>query len=149
MRHKLIAATLWSALALGTLLPAQTAQTTSFRAVMTSAGGSSVVMDLMVHAVKNTPGNIVSGSIDFNLAYHFLNDEVVTSVGIAGGGVTYSTAIAPIMATAGNGQISGQVQVTASDQIELAILNGLLENPGQYSVTVGAANAADDMSGTV
>jgi uncharacterized protein (TIGR03437 family) len=145
MKYKLIAAALWSTLALS----AQTAQTALFRAAMTSSSGNSGGTDLLVHVVKGTSGNVVSGSIDFNLAYQFLNDEVVTSFGIAGGGATFSAAISSVMATAGNGRISSQVQVTPSDQTELAILNGLLANPGQYSVTVGAAEATDDMSGTV
>ncbi|MGA3078233.1 MAG: hypothetical protein ABSG56_31710 [Bryobacteraceae bacterium] len=145
MKPKLIAAVL----AVASFLSAQTAQTSVFRALMTSISGNSGVTDLVLHVVKDSSGNIISGSIDFNLAYQFPNDEVVTDLGINGGAAAFSAAISPVQATAGSGRISRQVQVTASDQTGLAILTGLLANPGQYSVSVGTADQAGAMSGTV
>ena len=146
MEQKLIAAAIWSALALTSSLSAQTAQTTLFRAVMTSAGGDSGVVDLVVHVVKDSSGNVLSGSVDFNLAYQFPNDEAVTGLGIAntGSGTTFLlatniTAASPVQATAGSGRISRQVQVAPGNQVGLAVLNLLLANPSessQYSITV-------------
>ena len=151
MHRKMIAAVVWPALA--SALSAQTAQTTFFRAVMTSGmssvGGDSGVTDLVLHVVKDSSGNILSGSIDFNLAYQFTNDEVVTGVSISGGPAGFFAAMSPVMATAGSGRISSQVQVTASNQTGLAVLSGLLANSGQYSVSVGTADPSATMSGTV
>ena len=143
MKPKLIAAVL----ALASSLSAQTAQTSLFRATMTSTSGDSGVTDLLLHLVKDSSGNILSGSIDLNLAYQFPDDEVVTDLGINGGAAAFSAAISPVQATAGSGRISRQVQVTASDQTGLAILTGLLANPDQYSVSVGTSAGA--MTGTL
>ena len=143
MKPKLIAAVL----ALASSLSAQTAQTSLFRATMTSTSGDSGVTDLLLHLVKDSSGNILSGSIDLNLAYQFPDDEVVTDLGIRGGPAAFSAAISPVQAAAGSGRISRQVQVTASDQTGLAILTGLLANPDQYSVSVGTSAGA--MTGTL
>ena len=143
MKPKLIAAVL----ALASSLSAQTAQTSLFRATMTSTSGDSGVTDLLLHLVKDSSGNILSGSIDLNLAYQFPDDEVVTDLGISGGPAAFSAAISPVQAAAGSGRISRQVQVTASDQTGLAILTGLLANPDQYSVSVGTSAGA--MTGTL
>jgi len=146
MNRKMISAALCLALALASSLPAQTAQTTLFRAVMTSSmssgSGDSGVTGLLLHVVKDSSGNILSGSVDFNLAYQFPNDEAVTGLGIFNtnsGGATFllATNIAsPVLATAGSGRISSQVQVMPGNQAGLAVLNGLFANPGQYSVGV-------------
>jgi uncharacterized protein (TIGR03437 family) len=114
---------------------------------MTSTSGDSGVTDLLLHLVKDSSGNILSGSIDLNLAYQFPDDEVVTDLGISGGPAAFSAAISPVQAAAGSGRISRQVQVTASDQTGLAILTGLLANPDQYSVSVGTSAGA--MTGTL
>src|ERR1019366_539520 len=130
MKRKSIAAALWPALALASSLPAQTAQTALFRAVMSSAGGDSGVTDLLLHVVQDASGNILSGSVDFNLAYQFPNDDSVTGLGIAdtGGGTTFLvatniTATSPVLATAGNGRIFRQVQVMPGNQVGLAVLS--------------------------
>lgn len=89
MGRKPIAAALWPALALASSLFAQTpqtAQTTFFRAEMSSSAGSdSGVTDVLVHAVKDASGNILSGSLDLNFAYQFPNDNIVTGLGVACG----------------------------------------------------------------
>jgi len=155
MKHKTIAAALWSALALASSLSAQTAQIALFRAVMSSTGGDSGAADLVLHVVKDSSGNILSGSVDFRLAYQFPNDESVIGLGIAntGAGTTFVlatniTAASPVMAAAGNGRIYRQVQVTAGNQVGLAVLTLLLANPGQYSIGVITADQpAGAMSG--
>ncbi|MGA3044707.1 MAG: hypothetical protein ABSF54_28360, partial [Bryobacteraceae bacterium] len=142
---KLISIATALCLAMASSLSAQTAQTAMFRAVMSSTGGDSGVTDVLVHTVNDSSGNILSASVDFNLAYQFPNDEVVASFGIAGGPAGFSSAISPILATAGNGRIFSQIQVAASNQTLLPILSGLLANPSQYSVTVGANDPAADL----
>ena len=153
MKRKMIAAALWPALALS--LSAQTAQTTLFRAALSSNGGDSGTADIALHVVKDSSGNILFGSVDFNLAYQFPNDEAVTGLGIAtsGSGIAFFlaaniTASSPVLATAGSGRISSQVQVMPGNQTGLAVLSGLLANPGQYSVSVVTADQpAGAMSG--
>ena len=157
MRQEIIAAALWSALALAPQLPAQTAQTVRLRAVMSSTVGDSGTADVLVHVVADTSGNVLSGSVDLNLAYQFPADETVTGLGIASsrGGSTFLlaaniTATSPIQATAGSGRISRQVQVPAASQAGLSVLSGLLTNPGNYSVSVVTADhLAGAMSGTL
>src|ERR1022692_3941923 len=159
MKRKSIAAALWPALALASSLPAQTAQTALFRAVMpssmSSASRDSGAADVVLHVVKDASGNILSGSVDFNLAYQFPNDESVTGLGIAdtGGGTTFLvatniTAASPVLATAGNGRIFRQVQVMPGNQVGLSVLSLLFANPSQYSIGVVTADQpAGAMSG--
>jgi uncharacterized protein (TIGR03437 family) len=143
MKRTMITIALWPALALS----AQTSQTALFRAVTTTGvfapSPDTGVADLLVHVVKDSSGNILSGSADFDLAYQFPNDEAVTGLGITGsaGGASFLlatniSATAPVLATAGSGRISSQVQVAAGNQAGLAVLNGLFANPGQYSIDV-------------
>jgi uncharacterized protein (TIGR03437 family) len=149
MNRKTIAGVVWPVLALASSLRAQTAQTAPFRAVMASASGDSGVTDLLLHVVKDSSGNILSGSIDFNLAYRFPNNEVVTGMGISGGPAGFFATTSPVQAAAGSGRISSQFQVTASNQTGLAFLTGLFANPDRYSVSVGTADPSAAMNGTV
>jgi len=157
MKLRTIAAALLLAPAMASSLAAQTAQTTLLRAVMSSVGGDAGVTDVLVHVVKDTSGNILSGSVDINLAYQFPNDEAVTGLGVAnaGGGVTFLlaaniTTAAPVLATAGSGRISAQAQVMPGNQTGLAVLSLLLSNPSQYSVTVVTVDyPAGAMSGSL
>lgn len=154
MTAKSIVAAIW--LALASSLCAQTAQTTLFRAVMAATGGNSGVSDLLLHVVEDSSGIILSGSVDFNLAYRFSRDQIVTGLGIAntGGGTTFLLATnisagSPVQAAAGSGRISSQVQVRAGDQVGLGVLSGLLASPSQYSVSVVTADLSGAMSGTL
>jgi uncharacterized protein (TIGR03437 family) len=106
---------------------------------MSPASGDSGVTDVLAHTVKDSSGNILSGSLDLNFAYQFPNDNIVTDLGIACGPAGVVAAIAPVQAAAGAGRISTQVQVMASDQAGLATLSGLLTSPSQYCVTVGTS----------
>lgn len=149
MKRKNMAAALGPALALAlaSSLPAQTSQTVLFRAVLSSSIGNSGAADLVLHVVRDTPNHILSGSADFRLAYRFPNDEAVTGLGItnSAGGTTFLlatniTAASPVLATAGSGRIFRQVQVMPGNQAGLAVLSGLLANPGQYSIAVLTAD---------
>ena len=135
MRGKLLIAAALSASGIF----AQTAQTALFRAVMLAANtvppaawDASGAADILVHVVRDSSGNILSGSVDFSLSYEFPNDATVTGLGIAGD-IAMAT---DIMAAAGSGHIYQQVQVMAGDQAGLSTLNALLTNPSQYSVSV-------------
>src|SRR5580658_497340 len=138
MRRTIIAAMLWPV----SLLSAQTAQTVSFRATMGGASGDSGTADILLHLVADSSGTILSGSVDFYVAYQFPSDTTVTLLGISGDAnatfplATDITAASPVLATAGRGSISRQVQVPAGDQAGLAALNGILNDPGPYYVVV-------------
>lgn len=162
MRRKLLAAAFLSALALS----GQTAQTALFRAVMQASNevppaiaGDSGAADIVVHVVRDSANNILSGSVDFDLTYRFPNDQVVIGLAIVNapagrsGAVTIATAIStasPVQATAGSGRIQSQVQVAAGNQAGLAVLNGLFADAAQYSVNLLTADSpAGAMSGTL
>jgi len=149
MKGKPLAAAFWAFSMLASSLAGQTAQTALFRAVMSSSGGNSGTTDVLLHLVKDSSGNILSGSLDFNLAYQFPNDEVVTGIAVSGGGAALAGG-STVQAIAGSGRISSQVQVAAGNQAGLGILAGVLANPTQYTVNVmTAAQPTGAMSGTL
>ncbi len=138
----------------------QTAQTAIFRAAMAGAStGDSGAVDIVVHTVRDSSNNVLSGSVDFDLNYQFPIDQVVTGLAMVNapagksGPVSIAMGISstsPVQASAGSGRISGQVQVPAGNQVGIAVLNGLAANPGQYSVNlVTGDNAISAMSGTL
>jgi uncharacterized protein (TIGR03437 family) len=146
------------------VLSAQTAETTFFRALMQASnevpaatGGDSGAADMVVHVVRDSSNNILSGSIDFNLTYQFPGDQSVTGLGIVnsptGASPTFIIATpissaSPINAAAGSGRIESQVQISAGNQAGLAILNGMLASPAQYSVNLLTADSPNGaMSG--
>jgi len=145
LKGKFLAAILWP----GFILPAQTAQTNLFRAVMqaSSPAGDSGAADILLHVVRDSANNILSGSVDINVTYQFPADEVVTGLSIVSKSVTIATGTtpaSPVQATAGSGRIQSQIQVTA------ASLAGLLANPGQYAVILSTADSpAGAMSGAL
>ena len=151
MRCKLLIAAVLSAS--GTF--AQTAQTTLFRAVMLASNtvppagwDASGAADILVHVVRDSSGNVLSGSVDFSLSYEFPNDATVTGLGITSATAGEVAIGTDIMATAGSGHIYQQVQVLPGDQSGLSTLNALLTNPSQYSVSVLTTdNPAGAMAG--
>lgn len=148
------------------VLYAQSARTALFRATLLSAneapGGTwdaSGVVDVLVHAVSDTSGNIVSGSVDLSLTYQLPNDKTITGLGIVSapagtiGAIPIAadiTSATPFHASAGTGRIFRQAQVLASDQGGLAAINGIISNPAGYSVNLFTADhPAGIMSGTL
>ena len=136
MKRIILTVGLWPAL----VLSAQTAQTVTFRAAMSGVSGDSGAADILLHLVRDSSGNIVSGSVDFDLAYEFPTDTMVTELGLTDTGdgtlqlATNITAASSILASAGRGQIFRQVQVPAGDQAGLTVLNGILNGTGDYHV---------------
>jgi len=129
----MIALSLWPVL----LLSGQTAQTVTLRAAFSGGAGYSGYADVALHVVKDAlSGAVLSGSVDYYVAYQFQQDTTVT--GLALGYNSLSTyvlatdisAASPILATAGSGRISRQVQVLASDAAGLAALNDLTGGSG-------------------
>jgi uncharacterized protein (TIGR03437 family) len=138
MKRMIVAVALWPAF----LLSGQTAQTIVLRAAMSGASGDSGAADVLLHLVTDSSGAILSGSVDLQVAYQFPNDTTVTGLGITNsvaGTIALATGItaaSPILATAGSGRISRQIEVPAGDRAGLAVLNGLLHDPGPYGVVV-------------
>jgi uncharacterized protein (TIGR03437 family) len=143
---------------------AQNARTIQYRATMLASNEAQApnweatgVVDVLVHTVSDSTGNIVSASVDFTVTYQFPNDATVTGLAIVNAPAgrtgtsviaTDITSAAPIMAAAGNGHIFRQAEVMPGNQGGLVAVNGLLSNPGQYSVNLFTAdNPAGAMSG--
>jgi uncharacterized protein (TIGR03437 family) len=131
-------------------LAAQRSETIPFRAVMlpsnevppveVSASGAAT---LWVHLVRDAGGQIVSGSVDFDVSYTFPGEMTFTGLhihrGAAGvnGPVTVDSGISgsnPVNDPAGRGTIKRQGQATSEAALET--LRGMLENPQNYYVNL-------------
>ncbi|HVN03342.1 MAG TPA: hypothetical protein VMT86_02930 [Bryobacteraceae bacterium] len=138
MKRRLAALLLWPAL----WLPAQTAQTLTYRAAMIGARGDTGAADILLHLVKDSSGNILSGSVDISLTYQLPVDTTVTGLGMTGDSTgtfvldTGISAAQPLMAAAGRGTITRQIQVSAGDQAGIAALGGIVNDPGPYCLTL-------------
>ncbi|HBY61200.1 MAG TPA: hypothetical protein DEH78_15365, partial [Solibacterales bacterium] len=132
---------------------AQTSQTIPFRAMLsarnevppidsTAAG----VATVWVHLMRDGAGAIVSGSVDFDVAYTLPGTATLTGLhihrGAAGinGPVTVDSGLAAANPVAvdetGRGRIQRQGQVIATNTNGLDTLRGLLENPAGYYVNL-------------
>ena len=139
MKRLLAAIVLWPAL----WLPAQTAQTLTYRAAMSGTSGDSGAADVLLHLVTDSSGNILSGSVDISLTYQFPADTTVTGLGISGTGIS---ATQLVLAAAGRGTITSQVQVPAGDQAGLSVLSGIVKDPELYYLTL---NTPDQPAGAM
>jgi uncharacterized protein (TIGR03437 family) len=133
-------------------LAAQTVETIPFRAVMLSSNetplpaiNASGTATILLHVVRNNAGQIISGSADFRVNYTFPGSVTLTGLHIhpgapgVNGPATVRTSFDPIADSTGRGVIEQQAQVRPSDanfQDALAVLNGMLQNPGQYYVNL-------------
>ena len=127
---------------------AQTAETIPFRAVLSTANevpaielNASGTATLWVHVVRDAGGNIVSGSVDFNVNYSFPGEQTFTGLHIHSGPagvnapVTINTGLSAsntVNDPTGKGNITRQAQVLATDTTDLATLRGMLQDPSQY-----------------
>ncbi len=127
---------------------AQSAETIPFRAVLSTKNevppidlNASGTATLWVHVVRDAGGNIVSGSVDFNVNYTFPGEVTFTGLHIHSGPagvnapVTVNTGLSAsnsVTDSTGRGSISRQAQVLSTDTTGLATLRGLLDDPSQY-----------------
>ncbi len=139
-------------------LAAQTAETVTFRAVMSTAREVPAVpvnasgwADIHVHVMKNAAGNVLSGSVTFVIRYTFPGP-----VGIVGlhlhrgsegenGPVRINSGIlgsAPVMTDSRQGEIVRQAQIRPDDESGLAAVTELLGNPAQYYVNLHTVDFA-------
>jgi len=138
---------------LSVALLGQTAETIPFRAVMLPSNevpavtiAASGAATVLVHVVRDSSGNILSGSVDFNVSYQFPGAVTVTGLHIhtgaagANGGVTINTGISsasPVAVDAtGKGVIDRQAQVAADAATALDTIRGMLTDPSGYYVNM-------------
>jgi len=131
-------------------LVAQSSETIPFRAVLLPTNevppvdvSASGVATLWVHVVRDADGQVVSGSVDFDVSYTFPGEMTFTGLhihsGAAGvnGPVTVDSGISgsnPVNDPDGRGTIRRQGQATS--EAALNTLRGLLENPQNYYVNL-------------
>jgi uncharacterized protein (TIGR03437 family) len=135
---------------------AQTVETIPFRAVLSPANEVPAITDLSasgagtiwLHVVRDAGGQIVSGSVDFNVDYSFPGEVTLTGMhihsGAAGvnGPVTISsglTAPGTVSSPEGRGSIRRQAQVPPTSTGALDTLKGLLQDPSQYYLNLHTA----------
>jgi uncharacterized protein (TIGR03437 family) len=154
-------------LALSAPLFAQSVQSIPFRAVLlpsnevpaatadTSATGSATVW---IHLVKDSAGNITSGSVDFDADYNFGVAVTITGMhihqGIAGtaGPVVVSSGLGGTNTIAvpapGVGSVFEQAPFGGSAPVPVATIQGILANPGGYYLNIHTTdNPAGAMRG--
>jgi uncharacterized protein (TIGR03437 family) len=133
-------------------LSAQTADIAFFRAILSPANETPAVNlaasgmgDVVVHMVRDSSGNIISGSVDFTARPTFPVANTVTGMhihaGAAGvmGPVTINSGIsatnpAAVMPT--GTVLKYQTQFTSTDTASLATINGMLDDPSQFYFNV-------------
>ncbi|HWB84582.1 MAG TPA: CHRD domain-containing protein [Bryobacteraceae bacterium] len=133
-------------------LIAQTAETAFFRAVMLpenevpptgiTAHGTA---DILAHVVRDSTGQIISGTVDFLVRVNFASDVTATGLHIHNGpagvnaGVVLNTGLSAgnSLAVKGGGDtVHLPVQVTPDAATALAALRGLFQDPSQYYVNI-------------
>lgn len=133
-------------------LLAQTADTAYFRAVMLPSNEVPAVnanvkgmADMIAHVVRDSSGQIVSGTVDFLIRTNFDVDRTATGLHIHSGG---STVAGPVVINTGlSGAVSQVVkagadivhrpaQVDGTNAAALAALRGLFTDPTNYYVNI-------------
>jgi uncharacterized protein (TIGR03437 family) len=134
-------------------LAAQTVETIPFRAVLSPANEVPAIAGLdasgaatvWAHIMRDASGQVVSGSVDFDVQYQFPGEVTLTGLhihsGAAGGNgpVRISSGLSsaqPIENGTGRGAIARQGQVGPDDTAGLDTLRGMLANPAAYYVNL-------------
>jgi hypothetical protein len=139
-------------------LAAQTAETVTFRAVMSTAREVPAVAvdasgwaDIHVHTMKNAEGRVLSGSVTFVIRYRFPGPVGIVGLHIhrgsegENGPVRINSGIlagAPVMTRGNVGEIVRQAQILPNDESGLAAVTELLSNPAQYYVNLHTVDFA-------
>ncbi|MEO8598042.1 MAG: CHRD domain-containing protein [Candidatus Solibacter sp.] len=133
-------------------LLAQSADTRFFRAVMLPSNEVPVVNasvkgmgDLIAHVVRDSSGQIVSGTVDFVIHSNFDVDRTATGLHIHLGGPTVSggvvintglNAASNVVVKAGADVVRRPAQVDGTNAAALTALRGLFTDPGNYYVNI-------------
>lgn len=133
-------------------LLAQTADIAYFRAVMLPANEVPAVTvngkgmaDMVAHVVRDSSGQIVSGTVDFLVRVTLPTDNTATGLHIHSGGPAVAgpvvintglTAAANLAIKAGGDIVHRPAQVDGTNAAALAALRGLFTDPTQYYVNI-------------
>jgi len=141
-------------LAFAALGIAQTAESIPFRALLSPANEVPAVTDfnasgaatIWLHVVRDSSGQVTSGSVDFRVSYSFPGAVSLTGLhihrGAAGvnGPVTINTGIGgaagPVDDATGKGTIVRQAQVAADATAALETIRGMLADPSGFYVNM-------------
>ena len=140
-----------AALASAAIVPisAQTVESIPYRVVLstanevppvslTASGGAFVFL----HVVRDAQGEVVSGSVDFQVRYNFPSAQTITAMHIHAGA---AGANGPVVIDSGTAQIPDattgsfpvlQAQVSSTTAAALAAVKGILADPSQYYLNV-------------
>jgi uncharacterized protein (TIGR03437 family) len=139
----------------------QTVETIPFRAVLSSANEIPAVnlnaagtATILAHVVRDAGGQVISGSVDFNVRYQFPGEVTVTAMHIhrgaanANGLVVIDSGLQRFTSSTGEGTASYQGQVPPDSGTALDALRGLLQTPDAYYVNMHTtANPSGVMRG--
>ncbi|HZT30420.1 MAG TPA: CHRD domain-containing protein [Bryobacteraceae bacterium] len=131
----------------------QSAETVFFRAILQPANEVPAVnisasgwATLEAHILRDSTGQIVSGSVDFLVGYSFPSQVTITGLHIHNGpagvnaGVVISSGLSGtnnvVSDASGRGIINLQGEVMPGDTAGLAALAGILQDPSQYYVNL-------------
>jgi len=133
-------------------LLAQTADIAYFRAVMLPSNEVPAVnanvrgmADMIAHVVRDSSGQIVSGTVDFVVHSNFDVERPATGLHIHSGGPTVAgpvvintglTAATGLVVKAGADVVRRPAQVDGTNAAALAALKGLFTNPQDYYVNI-------------
>lgn len=139
------------------VVAAQTAETIPLRAVLLPANEVPPVTDLnaagdamvLVHVVKDTTGEITSGSVEFQVSFSFPGAVTLTGLHIHNGpagtnaGVVFNTGVGPldpVSEESGRGFVVRQAHVLPSDPAKVELLKALVRDPSQFYVNLHTPN---------
>jgi uncharacterized protein (TIGR03437 family) len=139
-------------------LAAQTADTAYFRAVMLPSNEvpaanvtATGVADLIAHVVRDSSGQIISGTVDFLVRTNFAAANTATGLhihtGAAGtnGGVVIGTDLSAannVPIAAGGTVVQRAAQVLENNTTGLTALRGMFQNPANYYVNIHTTDFA-------
>ncbi|BDC51494.1 hypothetical protein F183_A38100 [Bryobacterales bacterium F-183] len=138
-----------AALACATAVSAQTVESIPYRVILSPAnevppvslaatGGAFVFL----HVVRDAQGEVISGSVDFQVRYNFPSPQTITAMHIHAGA---AGANGPVVIDSGTAQIPDattgviptlQAQVSTSTTAALNAVKGILADPSQYYLNV-------------
>ena len=115
---------------------------------------ASGTVTILAHVVRDASGQVISGSVDFNVRYQFPGEVTVTAMHIhrgtasANGLVVIDSGLQRFTNTTGAGTGSYQGQVEPGSGVALEALRGLLQAPDAYYVNMHTtANPSGVMRG--
>jgi uncharacterized protein (TIGR03437 family) len=131
---------------------AQTVETIPFRVLLSSTNeipavnlNTSGTVTLLAHVVRDASGQVISGSVDFNVRYQFPGEVTVTAMHIHRGAantnglVVIDSGLQRFTSSTGEGFASYQGQVPPNSGAALDALRGLLQTPEAYYVNMHTA----------